>query len=525
MKKYTYSLLLAASLGLLACKEDFLDRNPLDAYSNSSLWSSANDAATALNGCYSGWEDGYNIMYMDCASDNAYNQYYWEGYTYFGNGSITPSSGSFQNRWSYSTIQKCNWFLEHIDATPMDETLKSRYKSEARFIRAYQYFILSQLYGDVPLVKNTVSTTEANAITRTPKSQIQDFIVSELTDIAPGLPVSYSGNDVGRITRGASLALKSRIELYTGKFAAAAEDAQKVMGLGYSLYPNYTDLFRIANENNSEVILDIQYKENDYSNGNLGVMPASSFGGWSSIDPTQALVDAYEMKNGKLITDASSGYTAADPYANRDPRLNRTIVAPGQLYEGAYYNPIDPASADYYTGGNNSATGYNVRKFVPNLSDFADMWNAGLNMIVIRYAEVLLTYAEAKIETNAIDGTVYDAIDAVRLRAGMPKTDRAIYKDQASLRTLVRRERRVELALEGLRWFDIQRWKIGPEVMTKPIYGVQLGTVDATTGKLTLTGDHIKVEDRAFDPAKNYLWPVPQSEVDINKGLGQNPNY
>lgn len=518
-------LMLGLALCLSACNKDFLDKNPQDSYSNSSLWSSENDALSALNGCYSGWEDGYNTVYMDCASDNAYGQYYWEGYTYYGNGSITPSSPSAQNRWSYSTIQRCNWFLENIDPTPMGDDLKSRFKAEARFLRAYQYFTMSQLYGDVPLVTKSVSAAEANVVTRTAKADVQAFVLSELTAIAPLLPVKYTGGDIGRITRGAALSLKARLELYMGKYADAATDASTVMTLGYTLFPSYGDLFRIQNENNSEVILDIQYKENDLSNGYLGVMPSSSFGGWSSIDPTQDIVDAYETKTGKLITDPSSGYNAEDPYNNRDPRLNASVVCPGQLYEGKYFNSIESTSADFYNGGNNSLTGYSVKKFTSHLSDYADMWNTGLNAIVIRYAEILLTYAEAKIESGVIDETVYQAIDAVRTRAGMPKTDRTVYKDQASLRQLVRRERRVELAFEGLRWYDIQRWKVGPETIGKTVYGVRLGKVDNATGKLTLTGDHLKVEERTFDPEKNYLWPVPQKEMDINKSLVQNPKY
>lgn len=525
MKKYTYCFLLATSLLLPGCNKDFLERNPQDAYSNSSLWSSSNDALSALNGCYSGWEDAYNTLYMDCASDNAYGQYYWEGYTYFGNGSITPSSAYSQDRWNYSTIQKCNWFLENIDVTPMDEALKTRFKAEARFLRAYQYYTMSQLYGDVPLVTKSISGEDANIISKTPIAEVQAFVISELTAISAILPERYTGSDVGRITKGAALALKARLELFTGKYADAIASAQKVMQLGYSLYPSYQDLFRIQNENNQEVILDIQYKENDYSNGTIGVMPSSSFGGWSSINPTQALVDAYETKEGKLITDPSSGYSAYDPYTNRDPRLKVTVLVPGQLYGGKYFNSIESSSADIIGGGNNSTTGYIVNKYTSNLSDYPDMWNTGLNQILIRYAEVLLIYAEAKVEAGQIDASVYDAIDAVRTRAGMPKTDRGIYSGQAALRELVRRERRVELAMEGLRWFDVKRWKIGKEVMAKPVMGARLGKVDAATGKLTLTGDHVKAEDRSFDETKNYLWPIPQSEIDINKNLRQNPNY
>jgi hypothetical protein len=153
------------------------------------------------------------------------------------------------------------------------------------------------------------------------------------------------------------------------------------------------------------------------------------------------------------------------------------------------------------------------------------MWNTGVNIIVIRYAEVLLTYAEAQIESGVMDNSVYQALDDIRTRAGMPAVDRTVYNNIASLRTLIRRERRVELALEGLRWYDIQRWQIGPTVRTGTVYGTRLGTVDAATGKVTLTGNHVVVEQRNFNPQRDYLWPVPQKERDINKSLGQNPGY
>lgn len=526
MKKLSIYFVLLIVITQSACKKDFLQRNPLDAYSNSSLWSSQSDAQAALNGCYSGWEGDYFISYMDAVSDNTYSQFPWEGYQDYGNGTTTPADGNNSTRWNYSTIQKCNWFLENIDATNMDATVKKQFKAEARFLRAYEYFVMSQLYGDVPLVIAQISAQQANAVTRTPYAQVRTFVVNELDSTVNDLPQSYTGSDIGRITKGAALALKARVELYDANYTDCIADYQKVMALGYSLYPNYGDLFRIENENNSEVILDIQYKENDNPNYDVGIFPSSSFGGWASLDPTQSLVDAYEMSNGKTIDDTSSGYDANNPYANRDPRLQASIVYPGELYQGSYYNSIDPNSGDYYNGDNNSKTGYLEKKFISNLSeDYDDMWNTGLNIIVIRYAEVLLGYAEAKIEANQIDASVYDAINAVRQRAGMPVVDETVYASQTSLRTLVRRERRVELAMEGLRWYDIQRWKIGSQVRSGNVYGTRIGTVDANTGKLTLTGDNILVEPRTFQENRDYLWPVPQSEIDINKSLKQNPGY
>ena len=524
MKKLIY--ILAGIILLTSCKKDFLDRQPLDEYSESSLWSNAKDAQTALNGCYSGWEDADRIVYMDCASDNAYNQWPWEGYTALGNMQLLTPTNTGAGMWDFGTIQRCNWFLANVDVTPMDDNLKARMKAEARFLRAYKYFSAAQVYGDYPLVLKQLTTAEANEVKRTPKTEIMDFVIKELGEIAPNLPTSYSGSDVGRITRGAALALKGRTELFTARFSEAAITYKKVMDLGvYKLFPNYQDLFRIQNEDNSEIVLDVQYKENDYSNGILGVMPSSSYGGWSSINPTQSLVDAYEMKNGKKISDAGSGFDAGNPYKDRDPRLSATIVYPGMFYEGKYFNSIDKSSPDYYAENNNSKTGYSVKKYTSNLSDFSDMWNNGLNMPVIRYAEVLLGYAEAKIEAGQIDATVNKAINDIRSRAGMPVLDQGIYNNQISLRSAVRNERRVELAMEGLRWYDVQRWKIAEQVMNGQVYGALLGKVNAGNGSLTLTPVRIEAEKRTFNPAINYLWPIPQKQIDINHNLNQNAGY
>lgn len=531
MKKCFIYLSLLLLLG--ACKKGFLDRQPLDAYSNTSLWTSEKDIVTALNGCYKDWEDSYNIYYMDCASDNAYNQYPWEGYTELGNGTVSPSSSNAANRWSFTVIQKCNWFLENIDKFTGTLEQRDRYKAEARFLRTYQFFIMSQLYGDVPLVLKNISTEEANKMNRNKKEEVTAFMLKELGEMAEKLPKSYGSADAGRITKGAALALKGRIELYKGDYQNAIADYQKVMELGYTLYPDYTDLFRIGNEGNSEVILDIQYIENKYSNGNLGVMPSNGAGGWSSINPLQDLVDAYEMQNGKLISEAGSGYNADAPYSNRDPRLTATIQCSGQpSYGGGIFNSLDAkigtnANADYFMANNNtSPTGYVVKKYISHLEDFPDMWNTGLNTIVIRYAEVLLSYAEAKIELNQIDNSVYDAIDLVRQRAGMPKVNRLVYSSQASMRTLVRRERRVELAMEGLRFFDIQRWKTGAVVMNRDVFGTRPGSVNMTTGAITFSSSNqTKIESRIFAD-KNYLWPIPQKDVDVHHDPGyQNPGY
>ncbi len=464
------------------------------------------------------------VVYFDCASDNAYNPFPWENWQVQATGYATANEFG-QNYMKYDKITRCNNFLANIDRPEMSEELRTRLTSEVRFLRAWHYFLKVTLYGDVPLVKEVLDIKNSN-LPRTPKAEVEQFILDELTEIAPTLPDKYSGSDVGRVTKGAALTLRARMEIFKGDYAACAATCEQIMKLGYSLFQDYKGLFKIANVNNEEVIMDVQYVENLAKNSILGVMPPASVGGWSSINPTQALVDTYECMDGKTIKE-STNYNPKDPYKDRDPRLAATIIYPGCLYEGSYFNSIDikDPTGDYYAPYGRSKTGYHPRKYIDNLSDYADMWNTGMNAIVMRYAEVLLMYAESKIELGQIDESVYKALNDIRKRAGMLEVDRTVYNNQAKMRELVRRERRVELAMEGLRWFDICRWRIAEEVMPGQVYGALLGTVDAGTGALNLTDERIKVEIRLFDPAKNYLWPIPQSVIDATPAIEQNPGY
>ncbi len=464
------------------------------------------------------------VVYFDCASDNAYNPFPWENWQVQATGYATANEFG-QNYMRYDKITRCNNFLANIDRPEMSEELRTRLTSEVRFLRAWHYFLKVTLYGDVPLVKEVLDIKNSN-LPRTPKAEVEQFILDELTEIAPTLPDKYRGGDVGRVTKGAALTLRARMEIFKGDYAACAATCEQIMKLGYSLFQDYKGLFKIANVNNEEVIMDVQYVENLAKNSILGVMPPASVGGWSSINPTQALVDTYECMDGKTIKE-STNYNPKDPYKDRDPRLAATIIYPGCLYEGSYFNSIDikDPTGDYYAPYGRSKTGYHPRKYIDNLSDYADMWNTGMNAIVMRYAEVLLMYAESKIELSQIDESVYKALNDIRKRAGMLEVDRTVYNNQAKMRELVRRERRVELAMEGLRWFDICRWRIAEEVMPGQVYGALLGTVDAGTGALNLTDERIKVEIRLFDPAKNYLWPIPQSVIDATPAIEQNPGY
>jgi hypothetical protein len=310
--------------------------------------------------------------------------------------------------------------------------------------------------------------------------------------------------------------------LYAGRYQDAADAAKAVMDLKvYSLYASYDNLFSYAAENNSEVILDIQFVDDTYSNNIFNVLAQSSMNSRSLYVPTKNLVDAYEMTNGLPITDAASGFDPMNPYANRDPRLGYSVFLPGDvLPNGKVFNPKPNSTTGDAVGSTFvvSPTGFNLEKYV-NAEDLGNPSNCGINLILMRYAEILLTYAEAKIELNQIDASVYDAINEVRQRPDVNMPVITTGKSQDELRQIVRHERLVELAFEGLRFFDIRRWKIAADVMPGKVYGM---TYIDTTGSLQTV--EVTAWENFFS-ARNYLWPVPQVERELNPGLGQNPDW
>jgi hypothetical protein len=553
---YILTGLLAIS-AITSCKKDFLERPPLNQLSETTFWKSETDVYKTVMGVYNqlpGADGAYGILYNDGASDNAHAQYPWESFaTDASSGAITSAIAlsNTEYGWDYIGIRRANYFLDNADkVTVIDKTLLERYKAEVRFLRAFNYFNLLSRFGAVPLLTHVVEIGEEN-IPQTSKADVLKFVLDELDAVAKVLPQAYGGgkpNEKGRITKGAALALKARAYLYDSQWQQAADAASQVMGLGYSLFKvttqdpyqakdlyskwvnfadaadsskfclglsSYEAIFYQKNKGNSEVILDRQYIKQVDANSINTYLPPGTIGGWSSVTPTQSLVDSYaSYKTGDAVTPVDPAqraalYIAKDPafaneYKNRDPRLYATVLfenAPWTAMEDDYkFNWVEGAS-------NMSQTGYNFRKMV-DPAIFREQVDNYANVILIRYAEVLLTYAEAKNEMSGPDGTVYDALDAIRTRAGMPVVDRSKYANQTSLRALIRNERRVELALEGQRYMDIRRWKIAPQVMT--------------------TINNIKnsqAQQRAWTD-KLYLMPIPQSQIDLTKGvLKQNAGY
>lgn len=530
----TLQVIAAFSLTVVACTSGLELTSPTQ-LSNATFWTQESDAVLSLNAVYSGIPGANTVLEMDGITDNGTVNRQYDGRYVYTDGSYDPQSGFSRGYWNgaYSGITRANILLANIDKIPaakIDPARKARYQAETRFLRAYYYTYLTNLFGDVPLILEPLTIDAARNVTRAPVAQVVDKILSELDAAAAVLPASYSAADNGRATKGAALALKARAALYAGRYAVAAAAAKAVIDMGgYALNASYSGLFSYAGVNSKEIIFVRNYAKTEVAPGqNSGIFgtfgpPTSS--GAGLIVPIRSLVDSYQASDGKPISgpDASPLYDS-DPlkmYNNRDPRLAATVLYPGALWDGKVYDSrpkplsktpeaIDPQSDI------TPVTGYNIRKGI-DLADKADRGNGALPAILIRYADVLLMYAEAKIELGQLDASVTDAINQVRQRVGMPAI---VLGSQSQMRDAVRYERRAELAFEGLRLYDIRRWKIGEQVMPTPkVKGIDY--FDAGGVVRTIL---VPASARSFFP-RNYLWPVPQSEIDINPKLGQNPGY
>lgn len=525
MKKLTSIYLgILISLGLSSCTDKFLDAVPNDQLSGATFWKTESDINMALAGAYRGWENGMDVVMRDAMTDNDYSWMAVTGYQQVGNGTVNPQNVTIGNGgrvFSYTQIRKYNSFLENIEGMTLDATLKEKLKAEVRFLRAYDYFLKSMFFGDMPLITKTIPSTELPA--RTPVAQIQAFILDELDKISKILPVQNNITAKGHMTRGSALALKARLELYMGKYADAMASSKAVIDMGvYELYPNYEQLFYRQNKaNNKEAIAEIQHIQNDYATSIPWQRLPAWKGGYSENAVSRSIVDEYETKNGLKITEDPT-YDPQNPFENRDPRLAMSIAYPGSIWFGRIYTALDPqfggsSNPDYYLNDGSKAAQMS-KKYLDAGIQNAERQNFDAPIMVIRLAEMYLTYAEAAFESgqNLVLGLEY--LNKVRTRAGQINAT-------ALTRDLIRRERRVELAFEGLRYFDIKRWDLGPTVMNGAYYGSRLGTVNQTTGKVTWGTGYILVENRTFYPQRKYLLPIPQSEIDVNPKMTQNPGY
>lgn len=539
--KYSTIAAGAALLMLTSCNE--LDLTPTNKFTEDNYWTSPEKANMVLNMAYSQMTNNDYIFKTEALSDNLYEGRGSSSEKAISSGQADASNGRFSGEWKdcYSGIKTCHTFLENVDRVAgMDETLKTRMKAEARFIRAYLYFRLTTWYGDVPLFQKDLSLSESKSIARTPQAEVLAFVHSELDAVAEILPAkeAYADDDKGRITSGAAVALKARSYLYSNDWANVVTTCEKLINTEtygkYSLFSSYEGLFLPANEYNSEVILDLNYVPSLRTWGNYyDLAPLSVGARVNAMAPTQELVNDYLMLNGKDINDSGSDYSETSPYKNRDPRLTATVVyhefpwkKPDGTTQTIYIKPgtapNQSAAVDEYKGQgtNSTATGYYMRKYYDPTS--LASFTSGLNLVLIRYADVLLMYAEAKNELGQMNETIWNStIKALRTRAGFTDPGALVFDataTKASLQNTIRRERRVELALEGLRIYDLRRWKTAETALNGYPHGAKYGDTSVDNG-------YIRLDKRTFNKDRDYLWAVPQSEKDLNPALGQNTGY
>ena len=522
-----------------------LDRAPKDSLSTATFPKTEKDIEMLVVGCYDGYVDQTFTVYNDVFSDNGYCAINtnWSAYA---NGKATHSNPGI-GWFDYTLITRCNNFLaltENTEVPFKDPNRLKQLRNEVRFLRAWRYYMMATAYGDIPLVTEVISTLEESKIPASPETDIVKFILDELNELSADGNLDVTPKESGRITRGAALALKMRMCLYYKQYEEAIAAADEIEKLGvYNLFTAgttpYVDLFKEANEDNCEIILAAKKVENDYKNQTIIEFCNANDGGWSAFVPIQSLVDAYETSSGLTIEEAEKNgeYDPVHPYKNRDPRVYATVLYSGADWvnpNGVYriYNTLDrtidgkPNKDNANDSRNASQSGYTCCKYMSPLTQYSDINNTGLDFIVFRYAEVLLSKAEALIELNRDLDEACNLMDEVRKRAGMPMVDRNKYSTQATLRELLRRERRVEFAFEGLRRSDIIRWGIAKEVLNGPIYATNYGTVIMDTNipqeerAVIKTGEENKVvlEIRSF---KNTYLPIPQSELDRNPNLVQ----
>lgn len=519
--KLRYIIIGACACLLTACNDSFLDRAPKDELSDVSFWKNQQDAEKFANGIYEYLVEPENHTIMtDCYTDNAIPVHVTAEQGELSAGTATSTNPHFAQLWedAYYGIRRCQVFYAHIGDVEMDATAKARITGEVQFLEAFFYATLLKYFGGVPLLDHVYELKEAMPA-RNSEAEVYDHIVSLLDKAASVLPSIRTDAEHGKPSAGACMALKARTAYYTHHYDVAEQAAKAVMDMGvFGLADNYEKLFLPEYEHCNEIIFDKEY-ETDGANSHEGnlvqlyFMPVD-FGAWEALSPTQDMVDAYPCTDGKSISE-SPLYNPAKPFENRDPRLAYSILWPGAeyeaIYEGETYTLV--FNNNNMGDGSHTRTGYSMRKYL-NPADYGINDYGNTNFIYLRYAEVLLTYAEARNEQSGPDQQVYDAVNKVRQRPSvdLPPLPTGLTKDQ--MREAIRLERRLELAFEGIHLFDTRSWKTTESDVTKPVYGVNKSM------------QKIQIETRKFNPKRDYLWAIPSTEVDLSQGvLEQNPGW
>ena len=543
MKKYLSIIAAALLMGSFSSCSDFLDRYPLEELSDESFWKTEKDAEMAVSNLYNvlpTWDVDEAIN-----SDDAVHGIKWAA----GNqskGVYDPADYGWSGEYGY--IRQANLVLEKIQEMDLSEDAYKKLEGQARFFRAYTYFTLIRSFGAVPYIDKPLELTDVENITRTPKDEVYAKVMEDFDIAIANLPVQWDEANSGRITKGAAMAMKARAALYYNNWETAMTEAKNVMDLDqYELYDKdntgrYKELFWEVADGCDEFILSVQFNAPTRTHYLIGWECFPTLG-WGGLNPTQSLVDAFEDINGAPITSEASVYDPTNPFANRDPRLEVNVLHDGETMYGVTIK-VAPLSSSGNTGigqhGDATATGYYQQKWLdPSIDPQSTGWDMGKDWVVIRYAEVLLTYAEAKNELSPLDPSAFDAVNQVRRRVGMPDlqntdpTKPTYCGTQDDLRKRIWNEWRVEFALEGgKRQWDIRRWGIAKDVLNAPFEGLRYTLVDdpnapkGDNGKkcILYVGEPLKLAGSHYED-HNYLLPIPQTEIDLNPKLEQNPGY
>lgn len=548
--------ILIALVLLVGCTKD-LDLTPKDTISDVTFWESSSDFKLAANNLYFSLE---TFDFWDVESDIAYNVP-----NPVSNGTIQTTETDDNWNSPYTFIRSCNKIITMAEESSVleDEEVK-RFVAEAMFFRAYNYWKLFKLYGRVQIITEVLDINSEELYgSRNTRKETVDFILDDLTNAVADLPEKseLSEDNIGRITKGAALALKARVALFEGTWQkyrggtdfseyinTAISAASEVMNSSqYSLYTggaeSYRYLFIDQGDNSTEGILDRRYQKDVFGQDFPHQIQQTGY------LPTKKLADMYLCEDGLPISQSPlfQGYNAiTSEFQNRDSRMTMTMMVPGTnayqpLYSGAVENwPFRPQR--------NANTGYIMYKFMSE-NVTANMLGAGtgphsFDYHIIRYAEVLLIYAEAIFERDGAisDGDLDKSINVIRQRVNMPAlTNSFVSSHGLDMLEEIRRERTIELAMENFRYDDLRRWKTAETELIEDVKGIKIVDsewaepiiIDVTNENPYMdnswqtdeNGFIVAESNRVFDPNKHYLRPIPTKEVLLNPGLEQNPNW
>ncbi|HNX54016.1 MAG TPA: RagB/SusD family nutrient uptake outer membrane protein [Prolixibacteraceae bacterium] len=535
-------ILIVAIFSFISCN-DIFDVSPQDKISENDVWEDESLIRLYMNACYtSAFEQGlFRTTQIGHATDELHSIKGSVYYYLITRNELTADNistiHSYLNNWktAYALIRNVNIFFDKIESAPITESVKQGMIGEMTFIRAFLYSQLIWRYGGVPLIKNVYGLEDDYTVKRDSYDDCVSYILAELNKAISALPNQQTGNNLGKVSADAARALKARVLLYAAsplnnptndkaKWQAASDAAKELIDTRYSLNDDYRSTF-IAQ--NNEVIF-AKYHTQASQLALSQQVGRNGDHGWGSDSPTQNLVNDYEMSNGQMpfLADGSvnmaSGYDAAKPYANRDPRFSASILYNGSVWMGRATETFS-GGADSREGPidnwNGSMTGYYLKKFVPeDIPPTGGTIYPTTPWIMFRYAEILLNYAEAQFMLGN-EEVARTYINKVRDRASVKMP--AITETGEALKKRIQHERRIELVFEGHRYFDVRRWKIANETETKNIVGVTIAK--KSNGEFTFTPKNLIT--RTWND-KLYLLPIPRTEIDRSLGsLTQNNGY